>query len=74
MLLNNNNETITANKWRQDLIGALKKAYNVSLLPENINIIYNNIYIRFIRVIGGISLMLVLTNINRQFVQPLDKI
>ena len=37
------------------------KGYNVATLPKNIETIYNIIYIRILRFIGGICLLLILT-------------
>ena len=44
------------------IISFKKKAYNVSLLPNNIDIIYNHVYYRIFRVIGSFSLLLVVSN------------
>nr|YP_009652979.1 hypothetical protein [Taiwanofungus camphoratus]QCG70017.1 hypothetical protein [Taiwanofungus camphoratus]UKQ56123.1 hypothetical protein [Taiwanofungus camphoratus]WRO45218.1 hypothetical protein [Taiwanofungus sp. YW-2023a] len=41
---------------------ALKKGYSVPILPEKVDKIYNNIYIRILRFIGGLCLLLVLTS------------
>nr|YP_010697893.1 hypothetical protein P1Q19_mgp05 [Fuscoporia viticola]WCF76854.1 hypothetical protein [Fuscoporia viticola] len=38
------------------------KAYHVPVLPKKIDLIYSNIYIRILRFIGGICLLLTLTN------------
>ena len=38
------------------------KGYNVPMLPKKIETIYNNIYIRMLRFIGGLCLLLVLTS------------
>ena len=37
-------------------------AYNVPMLPKKIEVIYSNIYVRILRFIGGVCLLLVLTN------------
>ena len=39
-----------------------KKGYNLSILPEKIEKIYSLIFVRILRVIGGISFLLVLTS------------
>lgn len=38
------------------------RAYNVPMLPKKIENMYSNIYVRILRFIGGICLLLVLTN------------
>ena len=38
------------------------KAYNVPILPKKIENIYSNIYVRVLRFIGGVCLLLILTN------------
>lgn len=38
------------------------RAYNVPMLPKKIEVIYSNIYVRVLRFIGGVCLLLVLTN------------
>ena len=38
------------------------KGFYMPMLPENINKLYDNLFIRIIRVIGGLSLVLVLTS------------
>ena len=38
------------------------KAYSVPILPKKIENIYSNIYVRVLRFIGGVCLLLVLTN------------
>ena len=38
------------------------KAYSVPMLPKKIEYIYSNIYVRILRFIGGVCLLLVLTN------------
>ena len=38
------------------------KAYNVPILPKKIENIYSNIYVRILRFIGGVCLLLILTN------------
>lgn len=40
----------------------ISKGFNMPMLPSNIYNIYNNIFIRILRVIGGFSLLLVLTS------------
>ena len=40
----------------------VKKGYNISILPEKIEKIYSLIFVRILRVIGGISFLLVLTS------------
>jgi hypothetical protein len=37
------------------------KAYHIPMLPENVLIFYNNPFIRMLRVIGGLCVLLVLT-------------
>src|SRR5215813_8719992 len=41
---------------------AIKKANSVSLLPKKIEILYQNIFVRIFRFIGGICLLIVLTS------------
>jgi|ERR1700733_65131 len=38
------------------------KGYNVPTLPKNVEIILNNIYVRILRFIGGLCLLIVLTS------------
>lgn len=38
------------------------KAYNVPILPKKIESVYSNIYVRILRFIGGVCLLLILTN------------
>lgn len=40
----------------------IQKGYNIGILPENLYKIYNNIFIRILRFIGGVCLLLVLTS------------
>ena len=44
------------------LIIGLKKGWSTPTLPDHIIILQKNIYIRFIRVLGGISIILILTH------------
>ena len=38
------------------------RAYNIPILPKKIEIVYSNIYVRILRFIGGVCLLLILTN------------
>jgi hypothetical protein len=40
----------------------VKKGFNIPMLPNKISIYYNNIFIRILRFIGGVCLLLVLTS------------
>lgn len=50
----------------------LVRAYNVPLLPLRISGIYNHIYTRILRVIGGLCALLVLTKSYNIFIFPFD--
>ena len=39
----------------------IKKGYSLNLLPSQINCVYNHLYFRIVRFIGGVSLILLLT-------------
>nr|CAI9430470.1 hypothetical protein FP1181M_0430 [Fomitopsis pinicola] len=52
----------------------IKKGYNISILPEKIDTLYNLIYVRILRVIGGISYLLVLTSKYLMFPLYLQKV
>ena len=51
-----------------------KKGYNLSILPEKIEKIYSLIFVRILRVIGGISFLLVLTSKYLMFPLYLQKV
>jgi hypothetical protein len=50
------------------------KGFNIPLLPDKISNIYNYIFVRILRVIGGICLILVLSKFYLQFPNYLGKI
>lgn len=59
------------NKWGKNSIYlGLMKGYSISTLPISVERFYNNIFIRILRVIGGICLVLVLTNGSEKLSLP----
>ena len=50
------------NKWgKNSIFLGLQKGYSISTLPLSVEKIYNNIFIRILRVIGGISFLMVIS-------------
>lgn len=52
---------IKNNQILQNLLLAVKKSYSISFLPPKVEIFYNTPLMRIFRVIGGISIVLVIT-------------
>lgn len=50
----------------------LLKAYSVPMLPLKLKNIYNHIYTRILRVIGGLCALLVLTKSHNMLIYPMD--
>lgn len=77
MINNANNKKNNTNK-EINLLKSLKKGFKrgleVQVLPDNINKIYNNIWIRICRVIGGICAVAVLTNKHILLPIPLNSL
>ncbi|KAI9070158.1 hypothetical protein FKP32DRAFT_1557005, partial [Trametes sanguinea] len=59
---------------RRDFLTVFKKVYADSLLPQSLDTKYNHILVRILRVIGGISVLLVLSHTYTKFSSPLDTI
>jgi hypothetical protein len=47
---------------RKSIILGLKKGFSISLLPKKIEVFYQHIYIRILRFIGGLCLLIALTS------------
>lgn len=45
----------------QRIIIGLKKGYNTPTLPENLLVLHNSVLIRYLRVTGGLSAILLIT-------------
>lgn len=50
-----------SSETKNSIILGFKKAYSISLLPPKIEKFYSNIYVRILRVIGGICFLLTIT-------------
>ena len=56
---------------RGDIYLGFRKAYDISLLPRRVELIYTSYVIRILRVIGGFCMVLVLTGKYSLFVKEL---
>jgi hypothetical protein len=58
IIKNNNNKKL---KFINSIILGVKHGYKINTLPNNILELHNNIFIRIFRIIGGISILLVIS-------------
>ncbi len=50
-----------------ELYLGIMKGHNTPSLPHQVDLIYNHIYFRIFRVIGGIAFLLIITGYYNQF-------
>ena len=55
-----------------NLLLGFKKAYSISFLPPKVEYINNLLLVRIFRVIGGISILIVLYEYTHYFIYPLN--
>lgn len=56
--------------WKKDIIIGIKHAWNIPTLPSNIENFHNHIFTRIFRVIGGMSIVAILSERAKLYLYP----
>jgi hypothetical protein len=66
MITNNNNNNNNKTLYSRIIFG-IKSGWNMPYLPEHILKLNNNIYIKILKILGPLSVLIMISGISKQF-------